>query len=135
MTTTRRSFITAVATVVAGLAIPNGTRGVPFLQRPAFPVVISTRRQGLQLNEEAWRILKSGGYALDAVEAGIRFAEADPDFTFVGKGSFPDSKGKVTLDACIMNERSEAGSVTFLQSIKHPVSVARRVMEQTPHVM
>jgi N4-(beta-N-acetylglucosaminyl)-L-asparaginase len=72
---------------------------------------------------------------LDAVEAGARVPEADPNDTSVGYGGFPDRDGNVTLDACIMDEFGMAGSVCFLQHIMHPVSVARRVMEKTPHVM
>lgn len=83
----------------------------------------------------AWEVLASGGYALDAVEAGARVPEADPMDSSVGYGGLPDRDGHVTLDACIMDEKGNAGSVTFLENILHPISVARRVMEKTPHVM
>jgi N4-(beta-N-acetylglucosaminyl)-L-asparaginase len=53
----------------------------------------------------------------------------------VGLGGLPDREGKVTLDACIMDETGNCGSVSFLQHIKHPISVARKVMDETPHVM
>jgi N4-(beta-N-acetylglucosaminyl)-L-asparaginase len=53
----------------------------------------------------------------------------------VGLNANPDRDGFVTLDACIMDDKSNCGSVAFLERIKHPVSVARRVMEKTPHVM
>ncbi len=53
----------------------------------------------------------------------------------VGLGANPDREGNVTLDACIMDEFFNCGSVAFLERIKHPISVARRVMEKTPHVM
>lgn len=86
-------------------------------------------------NEAAWKILDAGGYSLDAVEMGVRVPEADPGVITVGYGGIPDAKGKVTLDACIMDERGRAGSVAYLQHIKHPISVARLVMEKTPHVM
>ena len=76
-----------------------------------------------------------GGRALDAVEQGVRVSELDPNVTSVGYGGSPDREGKVTLDACIMNEEGNCGSVTFLQHIKNPISVARMVMEHTPHVM
>ena len=79
--------------------------------------------------------LQNGGSALDAVEAGAMVPEADPKDSSVGYGGLPDRDGIVTLDACIMNEKGQAGSVTFLQTIKHPIQVARRVMEKTPHVM
>ena len=99
------------------------------------PVVLSTWRHGLDANAAAWKILSSGGVALDAVEAGVRVSEADPKVTSVGFGGLPDREGNVTLDACIMDERGRCGSVAYLQQIKHPISVARRVMEKTPHVM
>ena len=99
------------------------------------PLVVSTWRHGLPANEEAWNVLKDGGRALDAVEQGVRVVEADPKITSVGYGGRPDREGHVTLDACIMDETGNAGSVAFLQNIMHPISVARRVMEDTPHVM
>lgn len=101
----------------------------------AFPVVIATWGPNLKANEAAWKILSKGGYALDAVEAGARVPEADPADTSVGYGGFPDRDGYVTLDACIMDEKGMAGSVSCLQHIMHPISVARLVMEKTPHVM
>ena len=75
------------------------------------------------------------GKALDGVEAGARIPEADPNDTSVGYGGYPDRDGHVTLDACIMDHLGNAGSVTFLEGIMHPISVARAVMEKTPHVM
>ncbi|MEM6469076.1 MAG: N(4)-(beta-N-acetylglucosaminyl)-L-asparaginase [Planctomycetota bacterium] len=98
-------------------------------------VVISTWRHGLAANEAAWKILASGGRALDAVEAGVRETESDPNVLSVGVGGLPDREGNVTLDACIMDEKGNCGSVAFLQHIEHPISVARQVMEKTQHVM
>lgn len=99
------------------------------------PMVLSTWNFGLQANAEAWKLLSKGGYALDAVEAGVRLVEADPNERSVGYGGRPDRDGRVTLDACVMNESLGIGSVAALEFIKHPVSVARAVMEHTPHVM
>ncbi|MDG2282978.1 MAG: N(4)-(beta-N-acetylglucosaminyl)-L-asparaginase [Longimicrobiales bacterium] len=99
------------------------------------PVALSTWDHGLAANDAAWPILTGGGSALDAVEAGVRIPEADPSVTSVGYGGRPDRFGVVTLDACIMDERGRCGSVAFLQHIMHPISVARQVMEKTPHVM
>ncbi|MFK8301871.1 N(4)-(beta-N-acetylglucosaminyl)-L-asparaginase [Capnocytophaga stomatis] len=99
------------------------------------PVVISTWNHGLPANDAAWEILASGGNALDAVEKGVMTAEADPEETSVGYGGYPDREGNVTLDACIMDSQNNAGSVACLKNIKHPISVARLVMEKTPHVM
>jgi isoaspartyl peptidase/L-asparaginase-like protein (Ntn-hydrolase superfamily) len=98
-------------------------------------MAISTWSHGMAANEAAWEVLMAGGRALDAVEKGVRVTELDPEVTSVGYGGFPDRDGMITLDACIMDEQCNAGSVTFLQHIKNPVSVARLVMEKTPHVM
>lgn len=99
------------------------------------PIVLSTWQFGLKANEEAWKILSKNGHALDAVEAGVMVIEADPEETTVGYGGTPDRDGRVTLDACIMDENLNIGSVACLEHIMHPISVARRVMEKTPHVM
>ncbi len=98
------------------------------------PIVISTWDAGLDANKGAWEILGKGGRALDAVERGVMVTEASRNCC-VGLGANPDRDGYVTLDACIMDEAFNCGSVAFLERIKHPISVARRVMEKTPHVM
>ena len=99
------------------------------------PIVLSTWNFGIQANAAAWEVLKKNGRALDAVEAGVKIPEGDPKERSVGYGGRPDRDGKVTLDACIMDDFSNIGSVACLQHIKHPISVARAVMEKTPHVM
>lgn len=99
------------------------------------PIVISTWNFGREANAGAWEILSQGGYALDAVEAGVRITEADENNTTVGIGGAPDRDGFVTLDACIMDEKGRCGAVAFLENIAHPISVARKVMENTPHIM
>lgn len=104
-------------------------------RHPNRPVVISTWKHGLAANAAAWKVLSAGGRAFDAVEQGVRESEADPSVTSVGYGGLPDRDGHVTLDACIMDETGRCGAVAFLTDIKHPISVARRVMEKTPHVM
>jgi N4-(beta-N-acetylglucosaminyl)-L-asparaginase len=83
----------------------------------------------------AWEVLAKGGSALDAVEAGCRVEEANAEGQSVGIGGLPDRDGNVTLDACIMNPQGDYGAVVYLQHIKHPISVARKVMEDTPHVL
>lgn len=98
------------------------------------PVILSTWAPNIKANAEAWKILGTGGRALDAVEQGVQVPEADPADQSVGYGGLPDRDGKVTLDACIMDENGNCGSVMFLQHIKHPIKVARLVMEKTPHV-
>ena len=99
------------------------------------PIVISTWDFGMKANEEAWKVIKEGGRSLDAVEKGVRLIESDPNEQSVGYGGLPDRDGHVTLDACIMNEYGDCGSVAFLRNIKNPISVARKVMEDTPHIM
>lgn len=84
---------------------------------------------------KAWEILQADGNALDAVEQGCMVEEADEKGQSVGKGGLPDRDGHVTLDACIMDKHGNCGSVVFLENIVHAVSVARKVMEDTPHVM
>ena len=99
------------------------------------PIVISTWKFGIQANEAAWEVLNKNGKALDAVEAGVKVPEGNMSERSVGLGGRPDRDGHVTLDACIMDELSNIGSVACLEHIEHPISVARAVMEKTPHVM
>jgi isoaspartyl peptidase/L-asparaginase-like protein (Ntn-hydrolase superfamily) len=131
MKTTRRKFI-KLGAAAASLPFASTFAKSKMVTKP---VVISTWNFGLQANEAAWAILSKGGKALDAVEAGARVPEGDPKETSVGLGGLPDREGHVTLDACIMDENGNIGSVAFLEHIVHPVSVARKVMEKTPHVM
>lgn len=102
--------------------------------KAGLPIVIATWKND-QATTAAMNVLTEGRTALDAVEAGARVPEADPNDRSVGYGGRPDREGIVTLDACIMDHTGRAGSVAFLQDIKHPISVARKVMELTPHVM
>jgi len=99
------------------------------------PIVVSTWNFGLEANKEAWKILSTNGRSLDAIEKGVQVPEGDPTESSVGLGGLPDREGKVTLDACIMDEKANCGAVVCLEHIVHPISVARKVMEDTPHVM
>lgn len=99
------------------------------------PIVISTWDFGVAANKAAWEVLKNKGRAIDAVEQGARVPEADPTNHTVGLGGYPDRDGKVSLDACIMDEKGGCGSVGALEHIVHAISVARKVMDETPHVM
>lgn len=99
------------------------------------PIILSTWNFGLPANEVAIKALSDGGNAMDAAEAGARHAESDEENNSVGYGGLPDENGNVTLDACVMDSNGNSGSVAFIQNIKHPVSVARKVMEETKHVM
>jgi N4-(beta-N-acetylglucosaminyl)-L-asparaginase len=98
------------------------------------PIVISTWATGKDVNTVAWKILSVNGRALDAVEAGANQIE-DTINCCVGLGGYPDRDGIVTLDSCIMDEHANCGSVGGLEQIKHAVSVARKIMETTPHIM
>jgi N4-(beta-N-acetylglucosaminyl)-L-asparaginase len=131
---TRKEFI-KTATVFSAIAGIEGIGAVVSSGLNRKPVVVSTWNFGLEANKAAWEILNNGGYALDAVEAGVRIPEADPKITSVGYGGFPDRDGRVTLDACIMDEQLNCGSVACIENIIHPSSVARLVMEKTRHVM
>jgi N4-(beta-N-acetylglucosaminyl)-L-asparaginase len=116
-----------------------GTLAIPGLNNPVFaskkPLVISTWDSGIEVNEAAWKILaKDKGTALDAVEAGAIYIE-DVISCCVGLGGNPDRDGHVTLDACIMDHKMNCGGVAFMEGIKHPISVARKVMEDTEHVL
>ncbi len=100
----------------------------------SLPIVIATWNVK-NATAKAWEILQSGGTPLDAVEEGCKVEEADEAGQSVGKGGLPDRKGHVTLDACIMDKHGNCGAVVALQNVVHAVSVARKVMEHTPHVM
>jgi len=134
--TDRRKFLKTSALASAALLVNSSTNAE---NKPNVkvnkPIVLSTWKFGLKCNETAWEILKNNGKALDAVEAGVMVCEADPNERSVGYGGRPDRDGRVTLDACIMDEMSNIGSVACLEFIKHPISVARAVMEKSPHVM
>ncbi|HLP11911.1 MAG TPA: N(4)-(beta-N-acetylglucosaminyl)-L-asparaginase [Flavobacteriales bacterium] len=136
----RRTFIKAAALTTGALMLDKA-KATEILEKNmdakggSKPLVLSTWSFGMKANAEAWKILTAKGRALDAVETGVKLVEADPEEQSVGYGGRPDRDGNVTLDACIMDEFSNIGSVAFLQNIKHPISVARMVMEKTPHVM
>ncbi|HEX6169185.1 MAG TPA: N(4)-(beta-N-acetylglucosaminyl)-L-asparaginase [Chitinophagaceae bacterium] len=131
----RRKFIhasafTSFAALLAKKVIPEPSQEIV----TGKPVVISTWDAGLAANKAAWEVLRKKGKAIDAVEKGVMVTE-DSQNCCVGLGANPDRDGFVTLDACIMDDKFNCGSVAFLERIKHPISVARRVMEKTPHVM
>jgi len=129
----RRDFL---KTGAIGITVPSAIFGDSnIITNKNDPIILSTWNHGLPANDAAWETLVNGGNAMDAAEAGARVTEADPTVTSVGFGGLPDEQGNVTLDACVMDSNGNAGSVAFLQNIKHPVSVARKVMEDTKHVM
>jgi len=135
----RRKFLSRSALGSMSLALGsscNANESPSSIEDGKFtPKVIATWEPNIKATEVAWKIIEAGGKAIDAVEQGVRVPEADPEDMSVGYGGRPDRDGNVTLDACIMDETGNCGSVCFLQNIKHPISVARKVMDKTPHVI
>jgi N4-(beta-N-acetylglucosaminyl)-L-asparaginase len=124
----RRQFLQSIPAIAPIINLQPAT---PNLQ----PVIISTWDFGKKANNVSWTTLQQGGSALDAVEKGINLIEEDPDNLTVGIGGLPDREGHVTLDACIMDQDSRCGSVMGVEHIVNVISLARRVMEKTPHVI
>lgn len=110
------------------------TATIPDNSKIIKPIVVATWNVP-NSTAKAWEVLNAGGNALDAVENGVMEEEADVSNQSVGKGGRPDRDGNVTLDSCIMDKNGNCGAVVYLQNITHAVSVARKVMEDTPHVM
>ena len=127
MNFTRRHFLRAGAALASFFSIHKKLEAAPVSK----PIVISTWDFGKPANAEAWKVLSNNGRALDAVEQGVQVPEGDPNITTVGYGGAPDRDGHVTLDACIMDEFANCGSVAGLEHIIHPISVARKVMDGT----
>lgn len=121
-----------MAPALAGIGVLN-VQDQDF--KPGMPLILSTWDFGMEANKAAVEVLDQKKSALDAVEAGVMVPENDPNNLSVGYGGLPDRDGRVTLDACIMNHKGKAGSVCALEHIRHPIAVARRVMEKTPHVI
>lgn len=140
----RRKFLKNSSALTAGMiaspimTVPNGKgKG----QKPSvmesntnFPIAICTWDFG-NATAKAWEVLSNGGSSLDAVHQGVMVEENNLENQTVGNGGRPDRDGKVTLDACIMDKGANCGAVLALENIANPISVARKVMEETPHVM
>ncbi len=96
--------------------------------------VVSTWPFSLQLTEKAAQMLSDGAKALDALEAGVRLVESDPKVDSVGRGGFLNAKGELELDAAMMDgDTLKMGCVAGVRGFEHPVSIARKVMEETAH--
>ncbi len=143
MKLSRRDFVrTAALAATSGTALKSWAQEEKPAADPLFistwppPLFVSTWAFGKACNETALETMRQGRGLLDAVERGIWVMEDDAGDSSVGLGGTPNAEGVVQLDACIMwGPEHGAGSVAALEGIAHPISVARRVMEQTPHVM
>jgi len=105
------------------------------MNRSKNPLVIATWKHGYKASKNAYKLLKNNNFALDSVESGVKIAELDSEIRTVGYGGYTDQDGNVTLDASIMDHLGNAGAVAYLKEIKHPISVARKIMENSNHVM
>lgn len=134
----RRKFIQNSVLTGIGISTLPAILGSPHLiqetMKNNFPITIATWNF-FNASIKAGEMLSGGACALDAVEQGVMVEEANIKNTTVGKGGAPDREGNVTLDACIMAPDGNAGAVVYLKNNTHAVSVARKVMEETPHVM
>ncbi|MEO9481127.1 MAG: N(4)-(beta-N-acetylglucosaminyl)-L-asparaginase [Maribacter dokdonensis] len=137
----RRKFLRNSSTVAAGIVsapILSSYKEIPAVgttdNTPVLPIAICTWNFG-NATAKAWEVLEKGGNALDAVHQGVMVEENDLSNSTVGNGGRPDRDGNVTLDACIMDKDGNCGAVLAMQNIANPISVARKVMEETPHVM
>jgi N4-(beta-N-acetylglucosaminyl)-L-asparaginase len=129
--TDRRSFLRNASLSIPAIAFAD----TAFARTTREPRIVSTWDFGIGANRAAWTVLGNGGSALDAVEAGARWVESELCNPTVGHCGNPDRDGVLTLDASIMDGDGRCGAVAAIEDIAHPVSVARAVMEKSPHVL
>lgn len=134
MTRSRRDFLRDTA--IAAVLIPRVARAKPKKPAVELPAVIATWDYGLTLCAAAQKVFAGGGDVLDALEKGVNAVEDDPAVHTVGYNSWPNEDGVVQLDASIMDGRGHrSGAVGAIEGIKNPISVARKVMDKTSHVL
>ena len=104
------------------------------VSQPPKPIAVATWDVPVAV-AKAGEWLDAGKKALDAAIEGAAIEEADVKNTTVGKGGAPDRDGHVTLDACVMDSDGNCGAVLCVENITHVAALARKVMEETPHVM
>lgn len=134
---TRRQFIQGTTALAAAGALASNPAALaqddPKDQKRG-PLVISSGN-GLRATKKAMSLMKQGSDPLDAAIAGVNIVEEDPNDMTVGYGGFPNERGVVQLDSCVMHGPTHrAGSVSALEGIMNPSKVARVVMERTDHV-
>jgi N4-(beta-N-acetylglucosaminyl)-L-asparaginase len=130
----RRKFLALSALTTSAISLASKVSAQSNSKLVDAPLVLSTWEPNKKANATAWDVLVQNGKALDAIENGIKITEADPNDQSVGYGGRPDRDGFVTLDSCIMDHLGNCGSVMAMENIMHAISVARLVMEKTPHV-
>lgn len=135
----RRNFVKK-SLISASLFVPGYLQGKSLFSEKSGlaykPLILSTWNHGMAANDKAWEVLNDGrSDILDAVEEGVKVTERDLSNLSVGLQGLPDREGIVTLDASIMKGDGSCGSVSFVRQIRHPITLARKVMEKTPHVM
>ena len=131
LTPSRRGAIGIGAIGIGAIAAAGAARAA--VAAPA--MILSTWDFGAAANAAAFERIAAGGSLIDGVEAGARVPEADPKNHSVGAAGYPDRDGHVTLDAIIMDDAGHVGAVAAMEDVVHAVSVARRVMERTPHTL
>ncbi|ERM83376.1 glycosylasparaginase [Rhodonellum psychrophilum GCM71 = DSM 17998] len=137
----RRNFLKKTL-ITTGLLLPGGISkaasglyGTAFASERFKPLLLSTWNHGMPANDRAWEVLNRTGNLVDAVEEGVKVTELDMENLSVGLQGLPDREGIPTLDASIMKGDGSCGTVAFVRQVKHPISLARKVMDETPHVM
>lgn len=137
----RRTFLKKSLIAGSSLLVPAtianrmGSNIIKTRKKADRPLILSTWNHGMPANERAWEVLDERGSIIDAVEEGVKVTESDLSNLSVGLQGLPDREGIVTLDASIMKGDGSCGSVAFVRQIKHPISLARLVMDDTPHIM
>jgi len=128
----RRDFLRGAA-AAAMLPVACSKKQAPACE---LPIVIATWDHGVELCAAAQQVFARGGDLLDALEKGTNVVEDDPAVHTVGLNGLPNEDGVTQLDAAIMDGRTHrAGAVAALERIRNPISVARKVMERTEHVL
>ena len=139
MKISRKQFIKVTSIIGSGIAVspflPQSIRPNSFIPKNEKPVVISTWDHRMSAGQKSIELLMKNKNLKEAIEKGINLIENNPSIHSVGLGGFPDASGEVTLDASIMDSEGNAGGVGYLKNIKNAISVARLVMEKTPHVL
>ena len=97
------------------------------------PILLSTWPFGLPANAAGFPFAQKPNGILDALEHTCIHAELDPAVDSVGIGGLPDASGTVSLDGAVMLSPARSAGVACIRKYPHPVSIARRVMEKTPH--